>query len=81
MDFSSVNIPVPKTVRDSLVQTSERVTLLGKINIKDFETEFRDKLSEGVLNTEKAVLLGLKTPSRALPKVSDILERKLPTLY
>ena len=81
MDFSSGYIPVPKTVQDSLVQTTERVRLLGSINITDFETEFKDKLSEGVLNTEKAVLLGLKNPSGALSKVSDILKEKVAALY
>lgn len=81
MDFSSGYIPVPKTVQDSLIQTNERVRLLGNVNITDFETEFKDKLSEGVLNTEKAILLGLKNPSNALSKVSDILKEKVATLY
>lgn len=81
MDFSSGYIPVPKTVQDSLIQTNERVRLLGSINITDFETEFKDKLSEGTLNTEKAILLGLKNPSSALPKIADILKDKAASLY
>lgn len=81
MDFSSGYIPVPKTVQDSLIQTNERVRLLGSINITDFETEFKDKLSEGTLNTEKAILLGLKNPSSSLPKIADILKDKAASLY
>lgn len=81
MDFSSGYIAVPKKVSDSLVQTDEKVALLGKVDLKDFETEFRDKISEGVFNTEKAVQLGLLNPSPSLSSVGNILAAKLPKLY
>ena len=81
MDFSSGYMAVPKQVQDSLVQTSQRVRLAGTLNLKDFETEFRTQLSAGVLNTEKAVQIGLKNPSQPLTSIQSLLKAKIPLLY
>lgn len=81
MEFNDDYVFIPQDVKDSFVQTDERVRLLGNIEMSQFEEYYRDQISTGEFNTEKAVQLGLKMKQPPLPKLNDVLRKTLPTNY
>lgn len=81
MDLNNEYLLIPQAVKDSLVDTPERLSLLGSINLEDFQTEFKEALSEGTFNSEQALLLGLQMPSSTLTKVKDVFASYFPARH
>jgi hypothetical protein len=74
MNLNNKYLQLPKEMRESFFEDATRVHVSGRLNVTEFENEFKKTMRGEALTGEKALHMAMQVPPRPLPSIQSLLQ-------